>query len=113
MKMDSPETLSQRAVKEASATEVFVQVGTITRLLHDTMQQLGVMPKLQVAADGDAPAHALSALFELRGSADAGCGSSVSHQVEVRPSSAKRNCSRTAAASDWPVSRSTMSPSRM
>ena len=24
----------------------------ITRLLHDTLQQLGVMPKLQVAADG-------------------------------------------------------------
>jgi chemotaxis protein CheZ len=31
---------------------VFQQIGTITRLLHDTMQQLGVMPKLQVAADG-------------------------------------------------------------
>jgi chemotaxis protein CheZ len=52
MKMDSPETLSQRAVKEASATEVFVQVGTITRLLHDTLSQLGVMPQLQRAADG-------------------------------------------------------------
>lgn len=32
--------------------EVFQQIGAITRLLHDTMQQLGVMPKLQVAADG-------------------------------------------------------------
>ena len=32
--------------------QVFQQIGTITRLLHDTMQQLGVMPKLQVAADG-------------------------------------------------------------
>lgn len=32
--------------------EVFQQIGSITRLLHDTMQQLGVMPKLQVAADG-------------------------------------------------------------
>jgi chemotaxis protein CheZ len=32
--------------------EVFNQLGSITRLLHDTMQQLGVMPKLQVAADG-------------------------------------------------------------
>ncbi len=31
---------------------VFQQLGSITRLLHDTMQQLGVMPKLQVAADG-------------------------------------------------------------
>jgi len=52
MKMDSPETLSQRAIKEASATEVFIQVGTITRLLHDTLAQLGVMPQLQRAADG-------------------------------------------------------------
>ncbi len=31
---------------------VFQQLGSITRLLHDTMQQLGVMPKLQNAADG-------------------------------------------------------------
>ncbi len=52
MKMESAETLSERAVKEASATEVFIQVGTITRLLHDTLAQLGVMPKLQQAADG-------------------------------------------------------------
>ena len=32
--------------------EVFQQLGVITRLLHDTMQQLGVMPKLQAAAEG-------------------------------------------------------------
>jgi len=32
--------------------EVFQQIGSITRLLHDTMQQLGVMPKLQVATEG-------------------------------------------------------------
>jgi len=32
--------------------EVFQQLGSITRLLHDTLQQLGVMPQLQVAADG-------------------------------------------------------------
>jgi chemotaxis protein CheZ len=50
--MDTAETLSQRAVKEADNTEVFIQVGTITRLLHDTLAQLGVMPKLQRAADG-------------------------------------------------------------
>ena len=36
----------------AVSPEVFQQLGTITRLLHDTMQQLGVMPKLQQAADG-------------------------------------------------------------
>jgi len=52
MKMESAETLTQRAVREASTTEVFVQVGTITRLLHDTLAQLGVMPQLQRAADG-------------------------------------------------------------
>ncbi|MBU6258413.1 MAG: protein phosphatase CheZ [Burkholderiales bacterium] len=32
--------------------DVFQQLGSITRLLHDTMQQLGVMPKLQIATDG-------------------------------------------------------------
>ncbi len=32
--------------------EVFQQLGSITRLLHDTMQQLGVMPQLQIAAEG-------------------------------------------------------------
>ena len=31
---------------------VFQQIGSITRLLHDTMHQLGVMPKLQLATDG-------------------------------------------------------------
>jgi len=32
--------------------EVFQQIGVITRNLHDTMHQLGVMPKLQQATDG-------------------------------------------------------------
>jgi chemotaxis protein CheZ len=36
----------------AVSPEVFQQLGSITRLLHDTMQQLGVMPKLQVATEG-------------------------------------------------------------
>lgn len=44
------------ALKPADAMmvspEVFQQLGSITRLLHDTMQQLGVMPQLQIAADG-------------------------------------------------------------
>ncbi len=35
-----------------ASPEVFQQIGAITRLLHDTLQQLGVMPKLQLAADG-------------------------------------------------------------
>ena len=38
--------------REPSTTEVFIQLGTITRLLHDTLAQLGVMPKLQAAAQG-------------------------------------------------------------
>ena len=51
MKSDSPETLSERAVKAASTTEVFLQLGSITRLLHDTLAQVGVMPKLKSSAD--------------------------------------------------------------
>ena len=35
-----------------TSPEVFQQIGAITRMLHDTMQQLGVMPRLQIAADG-------------------------------------------------------------
>jgi chemotaxis protein CheZ len=35
-----------------TSPEVFQQIGAITRLLHDTLQQLGVMPKLQTAAEG-------------------------------------------------------------
>jgi chemotaxis protein CheZ len=35
-----------------ASPEVIQQLGSITRLLHDTMQQLGVMPRLQMAADG-------------------------------------------------------------
>ena len=35
-----------------TSPEVFQQIGEITRLLHDTLQQLGVMPKLQTAAEG-------------------------------------------------------------
>ena len=52
MKMDTAETLSPAPLREATPAEVFVQVGTITRLLHDTLAQLGVMPQLQQAADG-------------------------------------------------------------
>ena len=36
----------------ATSPEVFQQIGAITRMLHDTMQQLGVMPRLQSAAEG-------------------------------------------------------------
>ena len=50
MKMDSPDTLAPAGA--ASTTEVFLQLGTLTRQLHDTLEQLGVMPKLQSATDG-------------------------------------------------------------
>ena len=36
----------------AASPEVFQQLGAITRQLHDTLNQLGVMPKLQLAANG-------------------------------------------------------------
>jgi chemotaxis protein CheZ len=61
MKMDTPETLAPAGGSAdpyhgvstpASSTEVFLQLGALTRLLHDTLEQLGVMPKLQIATDG-------------------------------------------------------------
>ena len=51
MKMDDIAALMPEQGVTTSP-EVFQQIGTITRLLHDTMQQLGVMPKLQIATDG-------------------------------------------------------------
>ncbi|CAD5374759.1 Protein phosphatase CheZ [Rubrivivax sp. A210] len=51
MKMDDVVDL-QRSEPLVVSLEVFQQLGSITRLLHDTMQQLGVMPKLQIATDG-------------------------------------------------------------
>ena len=51
MKMDSIDALAPQMAAQASP-EIFQQLGHITRQLHDTLQQLGVMPKLQTAADG-------------------------------------------------------------
>ena len=51
MKMDNSTTLAPQAAAGASP-EVFQQLGQITRQLHDTLTQLGVMPRLQAAADG-------------------------------------------------------------
>jgi chemotaxis protein CheZ len=39
-------------VAAQASPEIFQQLGHITRQLHDTLQQLGVMPKLQQAANG-------------------------------------------------------------
>jgi chemotaxis protein CheZ len=51
MKMDDLTALLPKQ-DIVTSPEVFQQIGAITRMLHDTMQQLGVMPKLQLAADG-------------------------------------------------------------
>jgi chemotaxis protein CheZ len=51
MKMDDIATLAP-AQPLVVSPEVFQQIGSITRVLHDTMRQLGVMPKLQLATDG-------------------------------------------------------------
>ena len=50
MKMDTLETLAP-AVPQNASPEVFQQLGQITRHLHDALNQLGVMPSLQNAAD--------------------------------------------------------------
>ena len=50
MKMDSPEALAPAG--SATTAEVFMQLGAMTRMLHDTLEQLGVMPKLQMASNG-------------------------------------------------------------
>ena len=51
MKMDDISTLAPEPGAAASP-EVFQQLGALTRLLHDTLQQLGVMSNLQLAAGG-------------------------------------------------------------
>jgi chemotaxis protein CheZ len=51
MKMDDLAALMPKDSVTASP-EVFQQLGAITRMLHDTLYQLGVMPRLQAAADG-------------------------------------------------------------
>jgi len=51
MKMDNPALLAPASAAAASP-EVFQQLGLITRQLHDTLNQLGVMPRLREAAEG-------------------------------------------------------------
>ena len=47
----SAATTAAAAPAPAASPEVFQQLGAITRQLHDTLQQLGVMPKLQISAE--------------------------------------------------------------
>ena len=51
MKIDDLTLLAPQMAAGASP-EVFKQLGLITRQLHDTLNQLGVMPKLEQAANG-------------------------------------------------------------
>lgn len=51
MMMDDQGSLAPQAATAASP-EVFKQLGLITRQLHDTLTELGVMPQLKHAADG-------------------------------------------------------------
>jgi len=52
MKMDDYITLAPPAATSGVSPEVvYQQLGHLTRLLHDTLEQLGVMPNLQIAAD--------------------------------------------------------------
>jgi chemotaxis protein CheZ len=58
------------AASPAASPEVFQQLGHITRQLHDTLAQLGVMPKLQSAAQGLPDARSrLSYIAEKTGAA--------------------------------------------
>jgi chemotaxis protein CheZ len=52
MKMDDTAVLAPQTLTAGASPEVFQQLGAITRQLHDTLCQLGVMPKLQAAAEG-------------------------------------------------------------
>jgi len=46
------ESSSKTAGAPAASPEVLQQLDAITRQLHETLRQLGVMPKLQIAAEG-------------------------------------------------------------
>lgn len=54
MKMDIAATLqpAEAAASTLVSPEVYQQIGSITRLVHDTLAQLGVMPRLQIATQG-------------------------------------------------------------
>ena len=50
MNIDHPELQAVSSATPASP-EVFQQLGALTRVLHDTLEQLGVMPRLQDATE--------------------------------------------------------------
>lgn len=68
------------AAAPAASPEVFQQLGHITRQLHDTLAQLGVMPKLQSAAEGLPDARSrLNYIAEKTGAAADKVLNSVDH----------------------------------
>ncbi len=55
MNQTSPDQATASTLQPSSTitpADVYHQLGVITRQLHDTLMQLGVMPKLQIAAQG-------------------------------------------------------------
>ena len=51
MRMEDLNVLSPPHGPVGASQEVYAQIGHLTRLLHDALQQLGVMPHLRIAAD--------------------------------------------------------------
>jgi chemotaxis protein CheZ len=51
MKMENLQQITVSPDSPSASPEVFQQLGSLTRQLHDTLQHLGVMPRLQNAAD--------------------------------------------------------------
>jgi chemotaxis protein CheZ len=80
MKMDDMAVLAPPPAYAAASPEVFHQLGLITRQLHDTLTQLGVMPKLQSAANGLPDARSrLNYIAEKTGNAANKVLNSVDH----------------------------------
>ena len=80
MKMDDMAVLAPPPAHAAASPEVFHQLGLITRQLHDTLHQLGVMPKLQTAANGLPDARSrLNYIAEKTGNAANKVLNSVDH----------------------------------
>jgi chemotaxis protein CheZ len=98
MKIDNAALLGPQA---AASPEVFHQLGLITRQLHDTLTQLGVMPRLQQAADGLPDARSrLSYIARKTGEAAEKVLNSVDHakQEHAHIAEATRNMGRSLVA---------------
>ncbi|MBL0727685.1 protein phosphatase CheZ [Piscinibacter sp. HJYY11] len=100
MKMDDMAVLEPAHAPTAggASPEVFQQLGMITRQLHDTLHQLGVMPKLQDAANNLPDARSrLNYIAEKTGNAANKVLNSVD-QAKVEHNSIAAETRRIAAA---------------